>query len=291
MELSRRQLLGAGLCAGLVATTAKSTTLAEVVRNARPAAPCRRGRESSSIRRSTRSSSPAPAPRSTAIAPSLTHTDVVAITDFSRPSREARFFLLDTDTGQVTKHLVAHGRGSDPDHSGFLERFSNAIGSEASSAGGYVTGDYYPGQIRQVASRSPASIPRTATPRRARSSSTAPGMPSPSRPSCTASSAGRRAASPSPTPASRKCSTASAPAASSTPTRSPEGSFSVADAPRAGRNAGRRSGRPRLRPFRSFPARPPPSARTVLPSLVPFPRRTPLHRFAMKYIRYGVHNG
>src|SRR3954470_13794397 len=37
VELSRRQLLGAGLCAGLVATTAKSTTLAEVVRNAWPA--------------------------------------------------------------------------------------------------------------------------------------------------------------------------------------------------------------------------------------------------------------
>jgi hypothetical protein len=76
----------------------------------------------------------------------LTHTDTVAIADFSKASREHRFFLLDTNSGRVTQHLVAHGRGSDPDHSGFVERFSNAIGSEASSNGAYVTGDYYPGK-------------------------------------------------------------------------------------------------------------------------------------------------
>jgi hypothetical protein len=76
----------------------------------------------------------------------LTHTDMVAIADFSRPSREPRFYLLDTVSGRVSSHYVAHGRGSDPDHSGWLERFSNEINSEASSNGGYVTGDYYPGK-------------------------------------------------------------------------------------------------------------------------------------------------
>jgi hypothetical protein len=147
MDLSRRQLLGAGLCAGLAATTARSTTLAEIVRAAPApvaAVPARprvivdpaidpqllvRARASFDRHRHA-----------------LTHTDIVGIADFSRPSREARFFLLETNTGRVSKHLVAHGRGSDPDHSGFLERFSNAVGSEASSAGGYVTGDYYPGK-------------------------------------------------------------------------------------------------------------------------------------------------
>jgi len=141
-------MLGAGLCAGLAATTAKSSTLAELVRSApaQPAAivPARprvivdpavdpqllvRARASFDRHRHA-----------------LAHTDIVGIADFSRPSREARFFLLDTATGRVSKHLVAHGRGSDPDHSGFLERFSNAMGSEASSSGGYVTGDYYPGK-------------------------------------------------------------------------------------------------------------------------------------------------
>ena len=42
--------------------------------------------------------------------------------------------------------LVAHGRGSDPDHSGWVERFSNSPGSAASSAGAYVTGDAYYGR-------------------------------------------------------------------------------------------------------------------------------------------------
>ncbi|HYD36652.1 MAG TPA: murein L,D-transpeptidase catalytic domain family protein, partial [Allosphingosinicella sp.] len=76
----------------------------------------------------------------------LRHTDVVGIADFSRPSATHRFYLLDTASGQVSNHLVAHGRGSDPAHSGFLERFSNAVGSEASSQGGYRTGDYYHGK-------------------------------------------------------------------------------------------------------------------------------------------------
>ena len=36
--------------------------------------------------------------------------------------------------------------GSDPEHSGWLRRFSNGFGSNASSEGGYVTGDYYHGR-------------------------------------------------------------------------------------------------------------------------------------------------
>jgi L,D-transpeptidase catalytic domain len=76
----------------------------------------------------------------------LRHTNVVAIADFTRPSAEPRFYLLDTVSGRVTRHLVAHGRGSDPAHTGFLQRFSNQVGSEASSDGAYVTGDYYPGR-------------------------------------------------------------------------------------------------------------------------------------------------
>jgi hypothetical protein len=77
---------------------------------------------------------------------SLTHIDVVGIADFSKASRESRFYLLDTTSGRVTRHLVAHGRGSDPAHTGFLQRFSNAVGSEASSNGAYVTTEHYPGR-------------------------------------------------------------------------------------------------------------------------------------------------
>ena len=73
-------------------------------------------------------------------------TDVLAIADFSQPSREERFYLVRADSGEVTSYHVAHGRGSDPAHSGYLSRFSNEPGSEASSAGAYVTGAFYEGR-------------------------------------------------------------------------------------------------------------------------------------------------
>jgi len=72
--------------------------------------------------------------------------DVMGIVDFSKSSSEARFHLVDLMNGTVESHLVAHGRGSDPDHSGFVERFSNAFGSYATSNGAYTTGDYYEGK-------------------------------------------------------------------------------------------------------------------------------------------------
>ena len=72
--------------------------------------------------------------------------DSIGIVDFSQPSADPRFFVVDLATGQVDSHRVAHGRGSDPDHSGFVERFSNDFGSYASSNGTYVTGDYYDGK-------------------------------------------------------------------------------------------------------------------------------------------------
>jgi hypothetical protein len=72
--------------------------------------------------------------------------DTIGIVDFSQPSADPRFFVVDLASGNVEAHRVAHGRGSDPDHSGFVERFSNDFGSYASSNGAYVTGDYYDGK-------------------------------------------------------------------------------------------------------------------------------------------------
>jgi hypothetical protein len=72
--------------------------------------------------------------------------DVIGIADFSKPSSEPRFHLVDLQNGTVQSHLVCHGRGSDPAHSGFLERFSNDFGSYATSNGTYVTDDYYQGK-------------------------------------------------------------------------------------------------------------------------------------------------
>jgi hypothetical protein len=154
---SRRQLLGAGAAAGLLATAAQGQTLAEIVAGLKdpepkPAIPPMRNAVVPA--RPRLSVDGAIDPRLLARAraafeshrPQLAHTDIVGIADFSRPSHEHRFFLLDTASGRVSNHLVAHGRGSDPAHSGFVERFSNQIGSEASSQGGYRTGEYYHGK-------------------------------------------------------------------------------------------------------------------------------------------------
>lgn len=76
----------------------------------------------------------------------VAYDDVIGIADYSRPSREPRFYLLQLASGMVTSYQVAHGRGSDPYHSGYLNYFSNVVGSEASSSGAYVTGDVYYGK-------------------------------------------------------------------------------------------------------------------------------------------------
>ena len=72
--------------------------------------------------------------------------DAIGIADFSKPSSEPRFHVVDLQNGTVESHLVCHGRGSDPGHSGYLERFSNDFGSYATSSGTYVTDDYYQGK-------------------------------------------------------------------------------------------------------------------------------------------------
>jgi hypothetical protein len=76
----------------------------------------------------------------------IAYRDKIGIVDFTRPSWEQRFHIVDLHAGTAESHLVAHGRGSDPDHSGFLERFSNQFGSYATSNGTYTTADYYDGK-------------------------------------------------------------------------------------------------------------------------------------------------
>lgn len=72
--------------------------------------------------------------------------DTFAVVDFAAPSRARRFHIVDAISGRSQALLVAHGRGSDPAHSGWLQRFSNSPGSAASSAGAYLTGDTYMGK-------------------------------------------------------------------------------------------------------------------------------------------------
>ena len=76
---------------------------------------------------------------------SIPYRDFIGVADFSLPSRTPRFHLVKLADGSVRSHLVAHGRGSDPSRTGWLERFSNEPRSNATSAGAYRTGSPYVG--------------------------------------------------------------------------------------------------------------------------------------------------
>lgn len=71
--------------------------------------------------------------------------DIVAIADFGTTSAAPRFYLIDLVRGETTTLLVAHGQGSDPNDSGFLQAFSNRYGSNATSEGAFVTAERYIG--------------------------------------------------------------------------------------------------------------------------------------------------
>jgi hypothetical protein len=75
----------------------------------------------------------------------LAERDVVGIANFARPSAQPRLHLVDIAAGKVTTLLVAHGKGSDPNHTGWLTAFSNAPGSDATSQGAFLTGEHYDG--------------------------------------------------------------------------------------------------------------------------------------------------
>lgn len=75
----------------------------------------------------------------------IMNRDRIGLVDFSQPSRDARFSIIDVASGQGMTMLVAHGRGSDPAHSGWLEQFSNDHGSLATSNGAYLTAARYTG--------------------------------------------------------------------------------------------------------------------------------------------------
>jgi len=75
----------------------------------------------------------------------ILNRDLIAVADFSQPSRLPRLHLVEIGSGRIASHLVAHGRGSDPKHSGWLEHFSNDFGSNATSSGAFRTDDFYVG--------------------------------------------------------------------------------------------------------------------------------------------------
>ena len=65
--------------------------------------------------------------------------DVMFLVDFDRHSSQPRMYRLKLDDGRVDMFRTAHGRGSDPMHTGFAQMFSNVPESYTSSVGSYVT--------------------------------------------------------------------------------------------------------------------------------------------------------
>ena len=72
--------------------------------------------------------------------------DIVGISDFGLHSKFARFHLVNLEREEVESFHVSHGAGSDPDHDGYLNRYSNVEGSNATSKGAYVTWEWYQGK-------------------------------------------------------------------------------------------------------------------------------------------------
>ncbi|MHA6332767.1 murein L,D-transpeptidase catalytic domain-containing protein [Qipengyuania sp. CAU 1752] len=72
--------------------------------------------------------------------------DIVGIADFGLRSDLPRFHFVNLDRQEVQSYLVSHGTGSDPEHDGWLNSYSNEEGSNATSRGAYVTWEWYKGR-------------------------------------------------------------------------------------------------------------------------------------------------
>ena len=76
----------------------------------------------------------------------LWRRDIAGVADFALPSSLPRLHFANLEAGTVRSFLVAHGRGSDPEHDGFLHTFSNEPGSLATSRGAYISYEWYVGK-------------------------------------------------------------------------------------------------------------------------------------------------
>ena len=73
--------------------------------------------------------------------------DIVGIADFGLHSAARRFHFVDLVNERVQSFHVSHGDGSDPQHDGWLKRYSNEEGSHCTSRGAYMTRSWYRGKF------------------------------------------------------------------------------------------------------------------------------------------------
>ncbi|WP_120077466.1 murein L,D-transpeptidase catalytic domain-containing protein [Aurantiacibacter odishensis] len=77
----------------------------------------------------------------------LWRRDVVGIADFGLHSSLPRFHFVNLENGTADSVLVTHGSGSDPEHDGWLNAYSNMQDSWATSRGAYITWEWYEGRF------------------------------------------------------------------------------------------------------------------------------------------------
>ncbi len=65
--------------------------------------------------------------------------DRMYLVDFQKFSGDERLYEVDLVGGEVKVLRTCHGRGSDPSHTGFAQRFSNTPDSNMSSVGAFAT--------------------------------------------------------------------------------------------------------------------------------------------------------
>ena len=77
----------------------------------------------------------------------IPNRDAIYLVDFDRHSSKPRLYRLNLQSGAVDAYRTAHGRGSDPMHTGFAQMFSNVPESYTSSLGAYVTAGMSSGAV------------------------------------------------------------------------------------------------------------------------------------------------
>jgi hypothetical protein len=70
----------------------------------------------------------------------------LTLIDYKLHSSKPRMFVIDLTNGKMKALHVAHGKGSDPNHTGFAQRFSNIPESKMSSLGAFITANTYHGK-------------------------------------------------------------------------------------------------------------------------------------------------
>ena len=134
--IKRRDLLSGGLCAGAALLVPGAMPGATAKLAAQPASGTPRDRALFKIAHDELARQ----------GNAIWKRDIVGIADFGLHSAKPRFHFVNLEQASVRSFHVSHGAGSDPEHDGWLNNFSNEEGSNATSRGAYVTWEWYQGR-------------------------------------------------------------------------------------------------------------------------------------------------